>query len=191
LRITKADAGRRIAEAGDLGERRALTGEALAPLLSATATAQRQGLVGDGHEAVIRSFFARLPAEVDLGTREAAEADLAGNAGGNRPDELVRRNHLCHCDFRGIRAGIVSEAGDSIRAWGSREVIDEAFDVLSTAVLRACDLTFDALTPRDLSACPESGPLSGPHSCLNTLIDAQWILPGSTTRLSANERIRR
>ena len=31
-------------------------------------------------------------------------------------------------------------------------MIDEAFDVLSTAVLRACDLTFDALTPRDLSA---------------------------------------
>ena len=34
LRITKADAGRRIAEADDLGERRALTGEPLAPRLS-------------------------------------------------------------------------------------------------------------------------------------------------------------
>ena len=32
LRITKAEAGRRIAEAGDLGARRALTGEPLAPL---------------------------------------------------------------------------------------------------------------------------------------------------------------
>src|ERR1700752_2046669 len=49
LRITKAEAGRGVAEAADLGERRALTGEPLAPLLSATAAAQREGLVGDGH----------------------------------------------------------------------------------------------------------------------------------------------
>ena len=89
LRITKADAGRRIAEAEDLGERHALTGEPLAPQLSATAAAQRDGLIGDGHVRVIRSFFAHLPAEVDLGTREAAEADLAGKAGGYRPDELA------------------------------------------------------------------------------------------------------
>src|SRR6516162_6311404 len=37
LRITKAEAGRRIAEAADLGQRRALTGEPLAPRLAATA----------------------------------------------------------------------------------------------------------------------------------------------------------
>src|SRR6202008_332648 len=37
LRITKAEAGRRIAEAGDLGQRRGVTGEPLAPPLSATA----------------------------------------------------------------------------------------------------------------------------------------------------------
>ena len=39
---------------------------------------------------VIRSFFAHLPAEVDPGTREAAEADLAGKASGYRPDELAK-----------------------------------------------------------------------------------------------------
>ena len=89
LRITKAEAGRRIADAADLGERRALTGEPLAPQLTATAAAQRDGLIGDGHVKVIRRFFAHLPAEVDLGTREAAEADLAGKAGGYRPDELA------------------------------------------------------------------------------------------------------
>ena len=89
LRITEAEAGRRINEAADLGERRALTGEPLAPVLTATATAQRQGLIGEGHVRVIRSFFAHLPAEVDLPTREAAEADLARTAGGYRPDELV------------------------------------------------------------------------------------------------------
>ena len=90
LRITKAEAGRRIAEAEDLGERRALTGEPLAPQLTATAAAQRDGLIGDGHVKVIRSFFAHLPAEVDLGTREAAEADLARKAGEYRPDELAK-----------------------------------------------------------------------------------------------------
>src|SRR6201998_3311289 len=90
LRITKAEAGRRIDEAADLGERRALTGESLAPQLKATATAQREGLIGDGHVRVIRSFFAHLPAEVDASTREAAEADLAEKAGGYRPDELAK-----------------------------------------------------------------------------------------------------
>jgi Domain of unknown function (DUF222) len=49
LRITKAEAGRRIDEAADLGERRALTGEPLAPQLSAAAAAQREGLIGDAH----------------------------------------------------------------------------------------------------------------------------------------------
>jgi hypothetical protein len=90
LRITKAEAARRIAEAEDLGERRALTGEPLAPQLTATAAAQRDGLIGDGHVNLIRSFFAHLPAEVDLGTREAADADLARKASQYRPDELAK-----------------------------------------------------------------------------------------------------
>ncbi len=90
LRITTAEAGRRIDEAADLGERRALTGEPLAPQLSATAAAQRDGVIGDGHIKVIRSFFAHLPAEVDLSTREAAEADLARKASEYRPDELAK-----------------------------------------------------------------------------------------------------
>jgi hypothetical protein len=91
LRITKAEAGRRIADAEDLGERRALTGEPLAPLLSHTAAAQRDGLIGDGHVKEIRKFFAHLPAEVDLGTREAAEVVLASKAAEYRPDELAQQ----------------------------------------------------------------------------------------------------
>jgi hypothetical protein len=90
LRITKAEAGRRIAEAEDLGERRALTGESLAPQLSATAAAQREGLIGDGHIKEIRSFFAHLPAEIDVATREAADRDLARKASRYRPDELAK-----------------------------------------------------------------------------------------------------
>jgi hypothetical protein len=46
LRISRPDANRRIAEAAELGERRALTGETLAPQLSATSEAQRDGLIG-------------------------------------------------------------------------------------------------------------------------------------------------
>jgi hypothetical protein len=90
LRITKAEASRRVEEAADLGERRALTGEPLAPELPATAAAQRDGLLGEGHVQVIRSFFAHLPTEVDLPTRDAAEADLADKARGYRPDELAK-----------------------------------------------------------------------------------------------------
>ena len=90
LRITKVDAVRRIAEAADPGERRALTGEPLASQLFATAAAQRDGLIGDGHVAVIRSFFAHLSAEIDVSTREAADTDLADKAGGYRPDELAK-----------------------------------------------------------------------------------------------------
>ncbi|OBK48148.1 HNH endonuclease signature motif containing protein [Mycobacterium sp. 1081908.1] len=90
LRITKAEAGRRIDDAEDLGERRALTGEALAPQLAATALAQREGVVGDGHVRVIRSFFTHLPTDIDLATREAAEADLADKARHYRPDEVAK-----------------------------------------------------------------------------------------------------
>ncbi|BBY37623.1 hypothetical protein MMAN_17570 [Mycobacterium mantenii] len=90
LRITKGEAGRRIAEAEHLGHRRALTGESLAPVLPATAAAQREGLIGDQHVKVIRGFFAHLPVEVDLFTREAAESDLAHKAGKYRPDELAK-----------------------------------------------------------------------------------------------------
>jgi Domain of unknown function (DUF222) len=89
LRITRAEAGRRIAEAEDLGERRALTGQPLAPQLTQTAAAQREGKIGDGHVKVIRTFFHHLPDEVDLFTREAVEAHLAELAGGHRPDELA------------------------------------------------------------------------------------------------------
>src|SRR5215471_2246988 len=43
LRITRGEAGRRIADAEMLGRRPAMTGEPLAPLWSATASGQRAG----------------------------------------------------------------------------------------------------------------------------------------------------
>jgi len=90
LRITRTEASRRIHEAADLGSRRALNGEPLEPQLPATAQAQRNGVIGFGHVAVIRSFWRRLPDFVDIETRHKAEAHLARLAGEHRPDELAR-----------------------------------------------------------------------------------------------------
>jgi hypothetical protein len=89
LRITRGDAARRIAEAADLGPRGALTGEVLAPLLTATAAAQRAGDIGVGHVQVIRRFFNRLPSWVDMGTRESAEKHLGALATQFRPDQVA------------------------------------------------------------------------------------------------------
>jgi hypothetical protein len=90
LRITRAEASRRIHEAEDLSERRALNGEPLEPVLPATAEAQRTGAIGSGHVAVIRSFWHRLPDFVDIETRHKAEAQLARLSLEHRPDELAK-----------------------------------------------------------------------------------------------------
>jgi hypothetical protein len=87
--ISRADAGRRVREAADLGGRRALTGEPLPPVLAATAAAQRQGRLGREHVAVIRRFYHQLPGWIDIETRTAAETDLAGLATQYRPDQLA------------------------------------------------------------------------------------------------------
>jgi hypothetical protein len=90
LRITRSEANRRIAEAADLGPRRAITGEPLEPQLSATAAAQRDGKIGPTHVAVIRRFFDQLPSAVDFQTREAAEAHLANLATQFRPEQVTK-----------------------------------------------------------------------------------------------------
>jgi len=90
LRISRAEASRRIHEAADLGPRRALNGETLSPVLGASAEAQRNGDIDAGHVAVIRSFWHRLPDFVDIETRHKAEAQLARLAGEHRPDELAK-----------------------------------------------------------------------------------------------------
>jgi hypothetical protein len=90
LRIRRSEATRRIAEAADLGPRRALTGQVLAPRLEHTAAGQREGKIGAEHVRVIRGFFGRLPCWVDEPTRADAEQRLAAVAGQCRPDELAR-----------------------------------------------------------------------------------------------------
>ena len=90
LHITRSEAGRRITEAAELGPRRAMTGEPLDPVRPAVATAQRDGHIGTGHVAVIRSFFGYLPDGIDAGTLAQAEEHLTELAGQCRPDELAK-----------------------------------------------------------------------------------------------------
>src|ERR1700677_4701013 len=90
LRITRGEATRRVAEAAELGPRRALTGQPLAPLLTATAQAVRTGGIGGAHVQVIRGFLHRMPSGVDVETREKAEAHLARLATQFRPDQVAK-----------------------------------------------------------------------------------------------------
>ncbi|OBH67968.1 hypothetical protein A5682_12315, partial [Mycobacterium mantenii] len=90
LHISRAEAGRRIAEAAELGPRRALSGEPLGPVLPATAAAQRDGAIGADHVAVIRRFFHRLPESVDVETCVRAEQHLAVKAGEFGPEQFAK-----------------------------------------------------------------------------------------------------
>ncbi|MBV9515364.1 MAG: HNH endonuclease [Mycobacteriaceae bacterium] len=98
LRITRSEAGRRIADAEMLGPRSAMTGEPLAPLWTASAAAQRAGEINTDHVREIRRFFTQLPCWVDEATRERAERELAQQAAKVRPDELrVLADKLADC----------------------------------------------------------------------------------------------
>jgi hypothetical protein len=90
LRITRADAKRRIDEAADLGRRQGLTGEPLPPLLEGAASAQRDGTIGRDHVRVVRTFMHQLPGFVDAPTRAQAEKDLAEEARKFRPEQTAR-----------------------------------------------------------------------------------------------------
>jgi Domain of unknown function (DUF222) len=117
LRISPADARRRIHESEDLTPRRAMTGEPLAPRLEHTAARQRTGRLGADHVIVIRGFFHRLPAGVDAAVRDNAERDLAFLATQLRPDQLqvvAQRMELL------INPDGVLEEGDRQRRRGFR-----------------------------------------------------------------------
>lgn len=98
LRIPRAEASRRVAEAADLGARCALTGEVLPPLLTETAQAQRDGSIGAAHIKIIRQFLKRLPSFVDLATRNHAHANLVTMATEIAPDDLAQlADHIMDC----------------------------------------------------------------------------------------------
>ena len=89
-RISATEANKRLAEAADLGPRRTLTGEPLAPVLTATAVAQAAGLLNDEHVDKICDAMGRVPAFVDVATREQIEIDLVRLAVGVGPAELKK-----------------------------------------------------------------------------------------------------
>jgi hypothetical protein len=98
LRITRAEATRRIDEAADLGRRAALTGEPLEPRLPATAAIQREGKIGSDHVRVIRGFLRDLPCWIDVDTRGHAEEQLVDFASQYRPEQLSKlANKLADC----------------------------------------------------------------------------------------------
>ena len=87
-RISSGEAHRRLTEAELLGPRRSFTGEALAPVLAATAAAQAHGLITGEHVEVIGRAIDRLPGFVDAQTRDQFEVDLVRVAVGVGPKEL-------------------------------------------------------------------------------------------------------
>ena len=89
-RISTGEANRRLAEAAELGPRRALIGQALAPILPATAAAQALGLINSEHVKVLREAMKKLPGFVDTVTREQIEVNLVRKAVGVGPTELKK-----------------------------------------------------------------------------------------------------
>ena len=90
LRLSEAEAGRRLAEGDVLAPRRGLTGEPLDPVCPATSAAQARGDISGEHVRIITATMGKLPVGVDAATRADAEARLAGLAAAHDPATLRR-----------------------------------------------------------------------------------------------------
>ncbi|MEB4212100.1 HNH endonuclease signature motif containing protein [Mycobacterium sp. 94-17] len=95
LRISYAEACRRIRDAKELSPRLTLTGQQLAPQLPTTAVAWRDGALDGQHLRVIQTFVRDLPDAVPPATVESAERFLAEQARTLRPDQLQKLAHQC------------------------------------------------------------------------------------------------
>jgi hypothetical protein len=93
LRISYAEARRRLRDAEQLSPRLTLTGQQLPPELPATAHAWRDGELDAQHLRVIQAFFHDLPDATPADTVEDAERFLAEQATKLRPDQLERAAH--------------------------------------------------------------------------------------------------
>ena len=90
LRITPAEARRRVTLAEPLAPRTTLIGDPLPPRQPATAAAWRAGDLDVEHVRVIARFLDELPLAVSAADRSDAEALLAEQARLMRPDQLVK-----------------------------------------------------------------------------------------------------
>lgn len=95
LRISYAEACRRLRDATELSPHLTLTGAELPPQLPATAVAWRDGLLDGQHLRVIQTFVRDLPDSVPAATVDDAERFLADQARRLRPDQLQKLAHQC------------------------------------------------------------------------------------------------
>lgn len=95
LRISCAEACRRLRDAKQLSPRLTLTGQELPPELPATAHAWRDGMLDGQHLRVIQTFVRNLPEATPVDTVEHAERFLARQAVKLRPDQLEKVAHQC------------------------------------------------------------------------------------------------
>ncbi len=89
MRLTTAEAGRRVAAARDLGPRQALDGQALGPVLPACAAALAEGAINAGHVAVIRAAMRRAAPYLDAADRALMEEALVAVARCDIPESLA------------------------------------------------------------------------------------------------------
>ncbi len=94
LRVGRGEARARVARARELGPRRAVIGEALAPLRAATATALANGMINSGHVAVIGETLRHLPTKIAAEAAGPAEQFLLQAARHEEPGALRRTAQL-------------------------------------------------------------------------------------------------
>jgi hypothetical protein len=90
LRISPAEARRRMRNAAQLTSRSTLTGEQLPVELPATAQAWHDGILDEQHLRVIQQFIRDLPEATPAEKVESAETFLAEQAAELRPDQLEK-----------------------------------------------------------------------------------------------------
>lgn len=95
LRISCADACRRLRDAKQLSPQLTLTGQQLPPELPATAEMWREGRLDGQHVRVIQTFVRDLPEDIPVDTVDRAERFLARQALKLRPDQLEKVAHQC------------------------------------------------------------------------------------------------
>ena len=95
LRISYAEARRRLRDVAQLSPRITLTGQELPPELPATAQAWRDGMLDGQHLRVIQTFIRDLPESTPVDAVEHAERFLAQQALELRPDQLETAAHRC------------------------------------------------------------------------------------------------
>ncbi|MGW0028133.1 DUF222 domain-containing protein [Rhodococcus sp. NPDC003383] len=90
LRISAADAARRVKGAKKVGTWHSLDGEDLDPDLPATAAAARSGAIGPDHVAAVAKVMRKVPHGVGFDEITVAEQILADAACSVTPDDLVK-----------------------------------------------------------------------------------------------------